>query len=264
MQQFAYNEQAQDLALDVVFDHDMIEQILRDTGQAIWAGSRVQTLVLFTYPEQGTYALLSSDDDASTLLTRAAQKRGIEVVLPIIDLTSQAVIDIPEDSEEMQSFIHNMAAHYHVDQVLFGRESASGGEVHWRLFTEETHYNWSDSFADYAQMMHNAVDHVVDDMVSRDAVFQGAAMEGAVRVSFSHIDSLSRYAALLKLCNNSPIIKQFDVRAVQSDQVVLDIVSKGGSVSLAEDLQQYSRKLKPLIDPMAYNNVDMAYTWVGE
>ena len=175
VQQFTYDDldvDAQDLGLIVQFDTDMVDRVLQETDQSIWAGKRAQTLVLFAYNYMDGGNLLSAEDPIASDFKVAADKRGVTLLFPISDIANNMLINPDIDSDAVNDYLQKLAKQYHVQQVLFGREIASETRFEWQLYAQDDQYAWQGGGDDQSLAISQAVDHVVDDMVSRAAVFQ--------------------------------------------------------------------------------------------
>ena len=265
VQQFTYddlNTDVQNLGLTVQFDSDMVDHVLQETGQSIWAGKRAQTLVLFVYNYADGGNLLSAEDVAASYFKAAADRRGVTLLFPISDIANNVLLNPSVDSDVVNDYLQKLAKQYHVQQVLFGREVSLDTRFEWQLYAQDDQYAWQGNADDQRLAISQAVDHVVDDMVSRAAVFQGENMQSVLHVSVDHIHDLQAYKSLLKLCKNASVIAHFSVAEVLADKVILNVTAKGGSVALSAFFAENSPSLKAVTDPAAYDHVDMAYSWL--
>ena len=272
VQQFSYENILPDdasanpknkIILKVNFDIDMINNILQQTGQAIWDTARPQTIIWFITDKDGKNAFLTDQDAESEFFFSIANARGIKVLLPLHDLQYNTLLDFDFSSQELLKNIRGISSKYPVEQILLGKKSVNSDEIYWKLITSDAEYVWTDTEKDLKRAVDSAVYHVVDGMVARNSFFQDKSMEASAVMSVDNIDSLETYQSLVGFLNRCPVVSSFHVDSVAKNKVFLVVAAKGGGEALVDYFSK-NKLMKLVSDPGAYDDVEMAYEWLDK
>ena len=268
VQQFSYKstvdlQQKEQLMLQVNFDIDMVNGLLKKLGQPIWSGKRPRTLVWFMVQKEGKNLFLTDTEPESAWFVESARARGVPVLFPTHNLAYNTVLDIPIQAPEMLSQLRAFSQAYPHDQLLIGQQVPDSGSIVWKLIIGEEEYLWSDQEPDLASAIQKGVYHVVDDMVAHNSVFQEQSMEGEVRMSIGAVHTLSAYQRLVESLRHNPVISGFYLESIAQDMVTVHVMAKGGVDALSDALAKQP-ELRMLTDPAAYDQVELAYQWVGK
>ncbi|MEE3003810.1 MAG: DUF2066 domain-containing protein [Pseudomonadota bacterium] len=268
VQQFSYeNAAGKDgesvLSLKVNFDIEMVNDILKKSGQMIWGDIRPETMVWFLNDSDSSNVVITDQDDESRIFKDVATKWGVNLYFPITDIKYNSLANLDIDSNDVTRLVKEFSARYNVEQILIGQHDRRfSDKFNWKLVTVDDEYSWSYDNTSFNESISNAIGHMVKDMVSRNAVFQEDYLESVTTVSFSNVSSLSSYQSLLNFLKSSPIVSEFYVDKVQDNYVSFSIISKGGSVALSDYFQKNKNKFALIADPDAYETVEMAYSWL--
>lgn len=268
VQQFSYKNQFDEqgnnqLMLQVNFDIDMVNDILARLEQPIWTGKRPRTLVWFLVNKEGKNLFLTDAEPESTWFIDSGKKRGIQVFFPTHDLAYNTVLDMPIEAPEMLTQLHTFSRIYPHEQLLIGQYSAAEETITWKLVIGEEEYLWTDQTADLEHGVQKGIDHITDDMVAHHAVFQEKLMESLVHMTVRGVRTLSVYQQFTDFLRHNPVVSHLNRVSIAKDTVTIEVMAKGGVDALAEALARQA-DLRMITDPAAYDEVELAYQWVGK
>ena len=260
VQYFNYSEDDAELKLHIGFDSEVINKLLADSRQAIWANDRAQTLVWFFNDKVSKGNFMTQETPESSFFIDAAKYRGVKMLLPISDFQYVDVLqEKTVDKDFIQAVIDYSTANYAPNQILIGRQiSQEQNTIFWRLIVNDDEFSWKSYGDTLEESIASAVNHLVDDMVSGGAVLQAQDMKGSIKVAIDNVMDLADYAAVVEKLQHDSVIDSFNVTAIKGNRLELSIVAKGGSLALEKALASYS-DLKMEVDAAAYDDVEMLY-----
>lgn len=146
LQQYQY-EQVEGLMLRVGFDATALEDAMREYGLPLWGRTRSPLLVWLAVDDADRRFLVGAGDaePLADELRAAAQRHGVELVLPLLDLEDQARLGysdvasgdltrIAQASERYQARAVLAGLLQRLDGVWTGRwvQRSAGGAVRWQ------------------------------------------------------------------------------------------------------------------------------------
>jgi uncharacterized protein len=211
----------------VQFDPVALEHAINAAGRSVWDRERPFTLVVLDPPRAR-----ASADAARAELERVAAERGLPISLIPIAITDAS--GNPLNAEALLQ----AAERYGGDEILVGRGDDSGPEtpLQWTLYTRTRSESWNGPLA-------GAIDHTVDLLVPQ----QGASLsqvESAARVAIEGVSSLTDYAVVMRLLQSVPGVRRANVVAAEGDNIVFDVMVRGGAVGLEQALAGSTRLVR--------------------
>ncbi len=135
--QFGYQQINGAKHLVVVFDDSKIQQLLRQTGFAVWGKLRPRTVIWVVKDQGGQREILSdlSTDAAKPSIISAAQIRGIPVSLPLMDLDDSMIVSVPDVWGRFVDPVAIASKRYQYDSIVMARLISQGNnwQLQWQL-----------------------------------------------------------------------------------------------------------------------------------
>ena len=233
-------EQVRAQRLELDFDPDGINRLLRRMQAPVWDASRPSTLFLIALQgRQGRYLVSpSSNQTLSDLLEELATERGVPLMLPNEEenpLPSRLLSDIwggfsREVLEASQA--------YQPDAVAVGRIYPSSGTwaVNWQVFTGLDSVRHNTEAATLGEALTSGVNFVAESLSERYASSpdQGA---GSYRLAISDTHRIADYAAMMSYLNDLSLTTGVEVLRVEKDQLLLQVDLRGGMDQLRANLK---------------------------
>ncbi len=240
----------------VRFDHQSIDHILRKLGQAIWSRERPLTLIwLVTQTDNDNRQIIYGDEnsDAVNIIKQQAFKRGLPVVLPIMDLAGNAQITADDIWNINQPTILQASKRYHADNILVGR--VSQGQGHWELIQGTEKIVWETTGDTLAEVITAEINHLANALAARYAVLaQPLNNENAVTLIVNNVQTLKEYATVTKLLRRLTPVASLQVVKVFPHKVAYELKLSGSIEALTQAIS-LDKRLQPL--PM--DNGDLVY-----
>ena len=232
------------LLLVATFDSQAVQQLLKQTSQPVWSDNRPSGTYWIAVEENGTRRIVSNANDEVTIaLNRSANRRGLPLVLPLMDLEDKQLVSVGDIWGRFTGPVTKASERYNADYVVVGQISQSGGQWYgrWSLDLGGTVQNISSTANSKQQVIADLVDQIADSLASRLAVvFSGDVF--AVEIYVDNIHDLKSYAgarnylASLGMTDSVKVlqVKQdavlFEVKVLTSPQNLIDAINIGNNL----------------------------------
>ena len=243
------------------FDPGPVLRLLRQADLPVWAADRPRTLAWVVLQQQGERRLIGGAgplaDAIAGSLRQRARERGLELSLPLMDLTDAALSPTAVWGLFWED-IDAASARYAPDLLLVGRlrQAVDGWHTEWQLRSRgaASPVRLYDLPLPAGSTRRNHQGEPVADAFRHDrptaALAASAAVDGvattlaerfAVRGALTTIDAVvsaaqtvPRYAALLAYLQSREYIERVDVHTVRVDAIGLRLHSRSSPAQLRE------------------------------
>lgn len=213
------------LLLVATFDSQAVKKILQDASLPVWSESRPSGAFWIAVEENGNRRVATDANDSVTIaLNRAAGRRGLPIMLPMMDLEDKSQVTVGDIWGRFTGPIKRASERYNADYVLTGQLSQSGGQWfgRWSMDLGGTVENLSSSASSKQEVIADLVDQVANKLASRLAVvFTGEVL--AVEIYVDNIYDLEAYAGTRSYLANLGMTESVKVLEVKEDAVLYEV-----------------------------------------
>ena len=224
----------------VKFDQSAIDDLLRRSGLPVWGHTRPATLVWLAIDDRGQRFLVSNNDVhvAKQLLMSKAERRGIPLRLPLLDLTDHATVRISDVWGNFEENIMKASERYQPDGILVGQVyQGFNGFWHsrWTFHLQGRRFQWSQQGAVLAEVIDPGVDAMADTLSQHYAQYnQPGADNSAVLVEINDVRGLSDYNRVVGYLTSLSSITEVEPSLVTSSQVLFRLQAQSGRLGVAQ------------------------------
>jgi hypothetical protein len=258
-----------DKQLSAQFDSRAIRKALDAAGLPIWGQDRPLVAVWLAVDSgNGRRVLLpaggsSADrvdriDELRAVLTESADRRGLPVVLPLVDAEDLSIVNFADIWGDFRAPVLAATERYGAEAILLWRARSldpQDDRVRWSLTMGAEHISWE---GDIAAGPARAADY----LAQRLATFAGAA--DSLRVLVKNVDTLDKYGQLKGYLEGLPIVERAAIIRVNGTELEFDLVVRGDQQRLERELNR-GRLLQPAsseTDGLEFGRLpDLVYTW---
>ncbi|MDZ7751177.1 MAG: DUF2066 domain-containing protein [Gammaproteobacteria bacterium] len=216
------------LGLDVEFDKDAVDRLLRNAGLPVWGRVRPATLVWLAM-EAGSSRRLATPSDRPGLwraLEARARERGLPLVIPLFDLEDQAGLDAADVWGGFSEAILEASRRYGADGVLTGRlyRDASGLDVSaWILLRDGAERAWRFRDGDHKAQAGRAVDRLAQWLARDFAVPRKAGPRGHMDMHVSGLETVDDYGRLMAYLEGLDAVEKASPRVLDGTDMTVRI-----------------------------------------
>lgn len=234
--------EAQEQVLWVRFDPAAIDGLLRRSGLPVWGHTRPVILVWLAIDDRGQRFLVSNNDahEARQLLMSKAQRRGIPIRLPLLDLTDHATVRTSDVWGNFEENIMKASSRYQPDGILVGQvyQGLNGfWNARWTFHLQGRSYQWSRQGAVLAEVLDPGIDATANTLGQHFSQYdQGDASNDAVVIRVRDVQGLSDYNRLVAYLNSLSSVSAVEPSTVTSSQVVFRLKAQSGRLGVAQSI----------------------------
>ncbi len=247
--------------LRVGFDPVALKRRLDELNLPVWGESRPTTVLwLAVDGGSGRRQLLDAESPEGAQLReellRAAEGRGLPVVLPLLDSEDLGQVSFSDVWGDFREPVVAASKRYRPDALLLGKlrgQDARFGRIRWTLVVGDEAASWSGGLAE-------GPGGAADRLAARLAAGTGGIRGIPLRVS--GIEDLDSYGAVLNYLAALSIVEDCQVREVTGDRVLFDLKVRGQPDLLIRTLA-LGRLLSPDASADAASASELRYLLVG-
>jgi hypothetical protein len=248
--------------LKIHFDPNAVARILREAGLPIWGGNRPSSLIWLAVENETRRVLLSdhTNNELVSLLFTEAKRRGLPILLPLLDLDDEANITAAAVWGGFQGKVDNASRRYAPDAIVSGRiYQGADGEwlANWFYKTAGEWHNVQSLSIRASDVIGEVIDRLADSLAQHYAL---DSSRGSVWMRVDAVDELSDYVQLSNYLENlTPVLEVSAVR-VEGDEILYQL-STEGKLGQLMDLIRMDQKLLYLGD-IGADSTELQYRWL--
>lgn len=209
--------------LAVQFDRNAIEAVVRKQGLPLWGQARPTTLAWIAVEEGHRHRLLGATDvdPLRFAAERTAERRGLPLRLPLMDLQDQASVRVADVWGGFHEAILEASRRYDSQAVLMGRIYQDRGVWHssWTLFQGEEVLRWDSEGFDAELVLSAGIEGATDHLSVRFAqIFEDGGKQH-MDLQVAGVADLAGYARAMKYLRSVAGVSAVDVLRVSPESL---------------------------------------------
>jgi len=222
------------------FDRAAVDKVLRDNALPVWGATRPSTLAWLAVQDADKRYLLGADspEPVRELLTREAKRRGLALLLPLMDLQDQQALPFADVWGGFREPIMQASARYPTESVLVGRmyrTSSGEWQAQWTLLEGGQIQSWSGSGALPVEVIDEGVSGAIEVLAARYAPVAGE-QAGLLPVTVVDVRNLRDYARVTHYLQSLQQVEHVQVSRVEADRVTFELDVEGGPEAIAQTI----------------------------
>jgi hypothetical protein len=223
------------------FDKTSVDKVLLDNGLPVWGATRPATLVWLAVQDDERRYLVGADaaEPVRALLSQEAQRRGLALLLPLLDLQDQMALRFADVWGGFREPVLRASTRYRTEAVLVGRlyRTPSGEwQGQWMLMQDEQAQTWAGAGALPAEVIDEGVAGAVDVLAARYAPVAGQQKAGLLPVTVTEVRNLGDYARVSRYLQSLQQVSRVHISRVEADRISFELDIKGGPESVKQTI----------------------------
>ena len=258
------------ISIQVNFYETEIQRLLDENGIPIWPVNRPETLVwLVVQDELGERQMLgngvSGSNEAAALLQDFADKRGLPILFPLLDLEDQLRLNLDALWELDAEAILNASRRYRAESILALRlhRSLSGEVLAKSIYLfRDNQFVYEEFESDQDDFLRGSINLATAELSQYYAVLLSASNNTvSVDLRVDGINSPADYAALISYLNSLEAVSSYKLKQVNAESLYLQLETGDQLRQLVETIA-----LQPALQEVVElsrigDNVSMHYLW---
>ncbi len=227
------------LILRVVFNQELIENLLRENDIPVWGKERPSTLFLISFDVNKSLTLVSSDTtpDLVDEIDNLANRHGLPILFPLLDMEDRIQLGVRDIIDSNEENIDVLAARYAPDAVLTGQVAGrvgKGWQGLWQARFADQLFNWSFQASSRHEVLNQAVAQLAKTLASEFALESYLSFEQDILFSVDQVTRLEDHLAVQKYLRSLDAIESARLVSVAAERVTYRVKLR----NTAEDLHR--------------------------
>ena len=240
IQQFQYqqDDSSGQQWLQVQFNETAIVKLLRQSGIPVWGRQRPEVLLWLAHEDRGRRQILAEGQQQplAEVLTLQAQRRGLPVLLPILDLEDESLVAPSDVWGGFVGPVQQASQRYGAQVVVSGRVAQLGTQWQgeWQLLVAGQRQTFAEQAESQEAVVAALMMQVTEALAAQFALVGEDETQLALQVE--NITELAHYAQLHNYLSELDAVRQVWVEQVLPSQVTLKVAVIGGVQALTQAL----------------------------
>lgn len=228
------------LELQLTFNEQQINQSLVDLGLPVWGRSRPDVLLWLTI-DDGSSRTIVGEDSADTMIPlmikQAIEKRGLSLLIPLMDLQGQAELSFAEVWAGFPKPILKASQRYDAQVIVMARVAINDDamQIRWQSITNNEAEHWS-SKGNAETALKSGVSELVDRTARRFTQVINNQSAQQYDVQINNIKSYADYIRVKHYLTSLHYISDVKLSSLVDDKLEISIL-------LSSDLSVFNQTI---------------------
>lgn len=274
MLKFEYDEKANgQLNLLVKFEANKINALIKELNLPLWGNRRPLIAIWLAIEDNVRRELVTQESypQLENLIYDKAKRRGLPVVVPLLDLQDRALVGIPEVWGNFSKPVQQASSRYRAERSITARMYQQADSDNWLLdwrFTNDELFESNRITGDKQQIVAQMVDDLAAGLAAEYAVDPNAVGQlGEATFQLKGTDSFVDIELAKRRLSSLSVVTNVVISSRTTDVVEFK-VNHTGSMNDFKKALELDNAFRAFVDPRAFyqitNNDALEYSWNGE
>ncbi len=226
------------LFLRVTFNQDALENLLRTHQIAIWGRQRPSTLLLVAMEIDDQPRIISGDSASELVdaLSKLADKRGLPVLFPLMDLEDQQQFSTWDIRQMNLQNLSVAAARYAPDALLVGSVQERPGKgwlANWQAQFSGKQFSWQFKAKELNGILDQAMQQTAQLLASDYALQSGLSQDQTVMLDVDQMTGLASHVQVLRYLQSLDAVESARPVLFDQDRVLYRVRLRNSSDDLS-------------------------------
>lgn len=274
LKQYSYKRErntedgSEQLKLMLEFEPEQVDKQLRVAGLPLWSSNRPSVLMWLVLDDSGGRRIVGeeSSPEAVAAIQYHAERRGLPIDLPLLDLEDNVAISADElwslNSREAQQ----ASGRYQFDTLLIGKASQLSNGLWlgaWRFSFEGQVVEFEIEARDIESFVGLAIDRIAELLARQYAIAPVSIAQDGILMRLGGIHNFTDYTAAVSYLEGLAAIRHANVVNIEGEEIVLRLVAEGQLEQLELAIARDKMLIPAKVDLLAVDAVLLNYLWPG-
>ena len=264
------------------FDEQRVNQLIASAGYPVWGKRRADTLVWMAYlddeSDQRQLITAGVTNTYSDLLKSAAERRGMPITLPLMDLQDAQTVNVYDVWGRFDDTIKLASQRYPNDNLVAVRiydrtRLMAAGEslqdemrwqLDWQILNQELAEQSTFFAPDRETLIAQFVDFLADKLAAKYAVEQtnnSSSGNQTLRLSILNVSSIEAYVSVRRFFESLALVNSVTLRRQYASVSEFDLVLSGSREDLLNVLL-LDNKIRQKTNAFGQATNEMEFFWI--
>jgi hypothetical protein len=267
IEEFSYNNTTngkQPYLLELHFDNKAVNQWLRDASAPIWGQTRplILTLATLTTPEHPIQIINNNPANKITqLLIDNAERRGLPITLPLMDITDTSQITIENIIQQRWTKLNTSTQRYGSEALLLGNIEQNTNSItsHWKLILGSEQWEWNLAGNTDTEIIASLVDKVTNTLAARYAIVTTNKTQNTLTITVTGISQQFDVMQLVRYLNHLTPVVDVSITNIANDAITFRINLRSTQQAFMQAIA-LEKELTPTPNPKDTTS-SLTYQW---
>ena len=224
------------------FDERAVNKLLQKNNLPVWGRTRPQTLVWLAVEQEGSRYVVGSNAQEETrfALESAANRRGISMLLPLMDLEDQQKVTFADVWTNNQEPVFSASQRYQADAILIGQISLLANDSwqgRWILYEGGQGLSWNAQSPYVSELLDGGISGTLEILGSRYAQVYDNTTPGSFDIAIIDLNSLDQFAKVSKYLESLEQVKGLYPTHIDHNSVTYRLDIRGNAKGLMQTIK---------------------------
>ena len=224
------------------FDENAVNKLLQKNNLPVWGRTRPATLVWLAVEQDGARYLVGSNaqEEVRFILDDLAKKKGIALVLPLLDLQDQGKVDYSKVFGNNQESIFLASSRYQAESILVGTLHYGASEKwqgRWILYEGGQGLSWTSQGGNAVEAISSGVLGTLEILGSRYAQVYDNSSAGVFEIAVVDVNTLDKFAKVENYLESLEQVKNIYPTHVGNNSVTYRLDIRGNAQGLIQTIK---------------------------
>ncbi len=256
MQEFSYAsapnlpDRTKPYLLQLNFDPDGINKLLRDAGAPIWGQNRPLLLIWLAYETKDhPVEIIGADspNPLSVIVKQNTDRRGVPVLFPAMDVQDLEQVSANDVVTINLPKLTAAAKRYGSDAILAGQiqQNATGYTTQWKLIMGNDQWGWTITGKTLPDIMAAMADHVADTLAGRYATVITNTVQSNFTMKITGVAEAEDFVQVMNYIKHLTPVSDVELEQISGSDMLLSVSLRGSQESFTQALS-VGQKLTPV------------------
>lgn len=253
--------------LNIRYQPQMIDDVLKDMGVPIWGNRRPLTLIWLAIEENHQRTLVTKEDfpQLNQLLKANSENSGLPIVLPLLDLEDRMSVSVSDVWANFPEQIINASKRYSPEVIVSARLYRFENTWHldWQ-FSNYASFNLNRLKGDKFTIVGELIGSISEQIAKQFATVAQDQEKSQVTIEFNDVYNLTAIENLKARLRSLTQVDEVDVIFRQGDKLELSVHINTNVDSLNKALM-LDKQFERIVDPFSYGTEEsLNYRWISQ
>lgn len=224
------------------FDQRAVNKLLQKNNLPVWGRTRPATLVWLAVEQDGARFMIGANarEEIRFALESQAKRRGISLMLPLLDLEDQQKLTFTDVWANNQEPIFQASMRYQSDAILVGHVSLGAGDSwqgRWVLYEGGQGLSWNNQGVQLSGLLDGGVVGTLEILASRYAQIYDNSTPGIFDIAITDVKSLDQFARVSNYLGSLEQVKDVYPTYVDNNSVTYRLNIRGNTKGLIQTIR---------------------------
>jgi hypothetical protein len=246
LQRFKYSNQTdssveESYIIELHFEPRLIDSLIQESKMTVWGINRPVTILWLVVQDQNGRNIVRESIESSELeklITANATRRGVPVILPLMDLEDEMLVSMSDIWGRFPTTIREASKRYDADSVLYGRIRQDGaGWVGQFGYVDDSEQQIFEVVEDNKENIINSLtDRLADTLCAKYCIVEQEGKKQEVFLELSDVTSFKQFKLAESYLNGLSSIRRVELIAIDGQKANFKLTLLGQLESVIEGI----------------------------